>query len=654
MERMLKAIVVLSAMVSLSACVTQNYEENEKPVVENDSSNSEIALTRISLGLGYLKMGNTTQAKYNLEKAKSFAPNSVEVYTAFAHYYETVGEDEQTIQSYEKALSIKPDDANTLNNYGVYLCRKERLDDAEKQFLRAINVPTYLRVSESYENLAFCQLGALNFEKAEVYLDKAIDHSPSNSSALYQMMRLQYAIGEYKTAKLYSKRYEKAARRFNAEFLALAYKIYTKLGETKIASNYGNMLVKMHPQSWYAKQFILNSLESIDVDDLAEKYRILVQSRNPNTKNKKVVVLSPSKKAPILLSRNKPTQQVTRRSPRPSSQSSDNLARPKINVTQKSSQSAPKNTVVMNQASEATITAAVPKKQGKRTVVLKAPKRANATDSSTKAVVASKEMTVDEQLKALETITQETAQLERQSTDDLMDRITESSAQVDDELDQEALTETSTGDDSIDAILAEAEALLDEGELEENLIVEQQQKAEPTGYTEQEASTRLVETETETETEMLVTNLKTSESEDNSFVETPPSETRDLPAAQVVVNNTDILNETLADLTQEHVILEDEDENLSNSEQPDSNVQPVSIQKQVESPDSSEVVYYSLDELPKHTIVENENLFTVSKRYNIHLHALRQWNNLDDKSLLRIGDTLYLADPSLIVVGNNQ
>ncbi len=49
----------------------------------------------------------------------------VQVYTAFAHYYETVGEDEQTIDSYEKALSIKSDDADTLNNYGVYLCRKK-------------------------------------------------------------------------------------------------------------------------------------------------------------------------------------------------------------------------------------------------------------------------------------------------------------------------------------------------------------------------------------------------------------------------------------------------------------------------------------------------------------------------------------------------
>ena len=78
------------------------------------------------------------EALLNLEKAKNFAPEMVQVYTAFAHYYETVGEPELTVESYEKALSLKSDDADTLNNYGVYLCRQGEIEAAEKQFLKAI------------------------------------------------------------------------------------------------------------------------------------------------------------------------------------------------------------------------------------------------------------------------------------------------------------------------------------------------------------------------------------------------------------------------------------------------------------------------------------------------------------------------------------
>jgi len=378
MDRMFKAIVVSSAMLSLSACVTQNFEENNKPVVLNESTDNEIALTRISLGLGYLKMGNTSQAKFNLEKAKKYAPNNVQVYTAFAHYYESVGEDNLTIESYEKALSIKPDDADTLNNYGVFLCRKERLDEAEVQFLKAIEVPTYLRVSKSYENLALCQLTALNFEKTELYLGKAIAHSPSDGSVLYQMMRFQYAIGEYKKAQSYGKRFEKSSRRFSAEYLALAYKVFLKQGNMRTATNYGTMLVKMHPNSWHAKQYLLNGLDSIDADDLAEQYQILVASKHEPIVPKKVVVLSPVRKSPLRLNKNKRStfanpsnrdieqvSSVTQTMPLPKNSVSFEPPSAKLNSPSAKLSSPSNNEVRVNgQASKKT----------KRRVVLKAPR----------------------------------------------------------------------------------------------------------------------------------------------------------------------------------------------------------------------------------------------------------------------------------------
>ena len=218
----------------------------------------------ISLGLGYLKMGDMSQAKLNLEKAKRFSPNLVQVHTAFAHYYETVGEETLAIESFEQALSIKADSADTLNNYGVFLCRQGNVAAAEVQFLKAIAVPSYLLVSESYENLASCYLQNDNFEKAEMYLNKSIYHSPNRSSTLFQMVRLQYAMGNYKEAKLFLQKFERSTQRFTANSLSLAYKLYWKLGQRRTARNYANMLVRMYPQSWEAKQYLLNELELID------------------------------------------------------------------------------------------------------------------------------------------------------------------------------------------------------------------------------------------------------------------------------------------------------------------------------------------------------------------------------------------------------
>ena len=117
-----KVFLLVTAMLLttlLTGCITQNYE-NDTPVVQNQANRDEMAATRISLGLGDLEMGKRGQARLNLEKAKKFSPELVQVYTAFAHYYEVVGENELASQSYEKALFIKSDDADTLNNYGVF------------------------------------------------------------------------------------------------------------------------------------------------------------------------------------------------------------------------------------------------------------------------------------------------------------------------------------------------------------------------------------------------------------------------------------------------------------------------------------------------------------------------------------------------------
>lgn len=297
-KKQISLLIVAVFSVALSGCITQEFENDSTPVVKNQANRNDMAVTRISLGLGYLKMGNMPQAKQNLEKAKKFAPDMVQVYTAYAHYYETVGEHTLTIESFEKALSLKGDDADTLNNYGVYLCRQDQIEAAEKQFLKAIAVPSYLLVAKSYENLSACFLQKDNFIKAEKYLNKAIRHSPSSASTLFQMVTLQYAMADYQQAKVFEQRFEKVTRRFTSQSLALAYKVYWKLRDRRTAKNYGAMLVKMYPQSWEAQQYLLNELELIAADNLAKRYKLTQESEISTKSKKRVVKLSPKKALP--------------------------------------------------------------------------------------------------------------------------------------------------------------------------------------------------------------------------------------------------------------------------------------------------------------------------------------------------------------------
>ncbi len=144
-------------------------------------------------------------------------------------------------------------------------------------------------MSESYENLAICHLKAEYFTKAEEYFNKAIEHSPSRSSSLYQMASLQYIKGDYTKAQTFIKRYEKATRRFSAEALALSFKIHEKLRDINTGKNYAAMLLKMFPNSYEAKQYLLNGLVEIEADKLANVYRM----KHLAKKKKRVLKLTP-------------------------------------------------------------------------------------------------------------------------------------------------------------------------------------------------------------------------------------------------------------------------------------------------------------------------------------------------------------------------
>jgi type IV pilus assembly protein PilF len=147
--------------------------------------------------------------------------------------------------------------------------------------------------------------------KAEQYLAKAIEHSPNSASSLFQMAQLKYAQGDYVKSAEQLKRYELVTRQFQAEMMALAYKVQLALNNRSAADNYAGMLVKMFPRSPETKQFIANGLANIAADDLAVKYKLSQQTANIESLEetepaKKVVKLSPNKTMQVVPVESKP------------------------------------------------------------------------------------------------------------------------------------------------------------------------------------------------------------------------------------------------------------------------------------------------------------------------------------------------------------
>ncbi len=242
-------LAVTASVIALSGCVTENsYEGNDKPVVENKINNTGAARTRIALALEYLNTGNSSQAKYNLERAATFAPDLPEVHYSFAYYYQQVGENTLADNAYQKAIKINPNDPNTRNNYGVFLCGINEYDRATEQLLKAIEIPSYIRVAESYENLALCAIEFDDFDNAESYFRSAINHSSMRASSLIGLSALYYAKSDLHRAQEVLKRFEKSGQ-VSSRSLFLSYLIEQRMGHIEKAETTAATILQTYPTS---------------------------------------------------------------------------------------------------------------------------------------------------------------------------------------------------------------------------------------------------------------------------------------------------------------------------------------------------------------------------------------------------------------------
>lgn len=266
-------VTALTALFILSGCVSEStYVANERQVTQRNVDNTEAAKTRISLGLNYLRRGDSTQALYNLERAKTMAPNLPEVYNALAFYYQTVGEHVQAENAYKQAIAKDSNNADAYNNYGAFLCQIDRFEDAERLLLSAISKPGYIRVAESYENLALCQLEQNGFEQARTYLGSSVTHNGTRISALINSASVNYAMGNLVEAKADLQRIQRLGR-VSSRSTLLNYLVSEKQGDVSTMRHAEQLLLTLYIDTNEARLLLQQRLVESEFEQLRERYK---------------------------------------------------------------------------------------------------------------------------------------------------------------------------------------------------------------------------------------------------------------------------------------------------------------------------------------------------------------------------------------------
>ncbi|MEN8168851.1 MAG: type IV pilus biogenesis/stability protein PilW [Pseudomonadota bacterium] len=246
MSRTLIALLTLSVIV-LGGCSSEP--------VRDGVDTTKAAEANARLGLRYMQQGNYEVALQKFNKALSFDNRYAPAHHYLAELYRRLDQYEKADEHYRDALYYSEDDSSLSNNYGAFLCSRERYDDGEKQFLNVLKNPVYPRKDQVYENLGLCVERKPNAERAEEYLRSALRINPRLPKSLLAMARLSFSKGNYLSTRAYLQRYLDVARH-TAETLWLGIRAERLLGDNNAVSSYALLLKANFPDAPETKLYL--------------------------------------------------------------------------------------------------------------------------------------------------------------------------------------------------------------------------------------------------------------------------------------------------------------------------------------------------------------------------------------------------------------
>ena len=245
----------LFLVMGLGGCVTEQYVNGSDRAVESPEKDpKQAAMVRLQLALQYLKLDKTAQAKLNLDRAAALAPDMEGIQASYAYYFQRVGELDKAEKAYHKAVRKFPDNANLRNNFGAFLCDQKRFDEAEKQFVEAINTEGNVQMASSYENAGLCALRAKDYTQAKKYLKVVLQYESYRAKSLLGMAEAEFNTSGFAAVRGYLTRYS-GVYRPSPQSLWLHIRLENELKNYSSVEKYGKLLLSQFPDSSQALSY---------------------------------------------------------------------------------------------------------------------------------------------------------------------------------------------------------------------------------------------------------------------------------------------------------------------------------------------------------------------------------------------------------------
>ena len=169
-------LLALAAAAALAGCAGGQ-------TLDPETRAARLAQINLQLGIGYLQEGKTDIALDKLRRAVKADPDSPDAHLAVAVLYDRLGENEAAESHFRDALRLAPENASIATNFGNFLCRLDRVPEAEEQFRHAAENRGYETPEIAYTNAGLCMSRHGAPARAEEYLRQALSAARGRAGA---------------------------------------------------------------------------------------------------------------------------------------------------------------------------------------------------------------------------------------------------------------------------------------------------------------------------------------------------------------------------------------------------------------------------------------------------------------------------------------
>ncbi len=239
--------MVLLCLMGLIVAGCASEQQQEKNVVNLKAR----ARAHTDLGAVYYQQKQLEIALEEFNEAAKIDPTFGLAYNGLGLVHAALGQDDIAEVNFKRAVQIEPNNSESRNNYGGFLCARNRVDESIKEFMAAVKNPLYGTPAIAYTNAGICSMRKKDTANAEVYFQKALQIEPLLNTAAYQLASIQFkrndAAGAKKTLQ------NVMLSQPSPEVLWLAIQIERVVGDKDDEASYVLQLRRQYPDSEQAK-----------------------------------------------------------------------------------------------------------------------------------------------------------------------------------------------------------------------------------------------------------------------------------------------------------------------------------------------------------------------------------------------------------------